>query len=116
MEDDLLSPENVVLLYVFWSSIDYSDYYINDLTDSNPKIYYINLDLPRSYVIQSFYYAASNVVAHVWLINTLIGSRFIQDLIFEHAHDKNQSLATSILKRCIIEHTENSTYANIQYT
>ncbi|KAK5773806.1 hypothetical protein RI543_004861 [Arxiozyma heterogenica] len=43
MEDDLLSPENVVLLYVFWSSIDYSDYYINDLTDSNPKIYYINL-------------------------------------------------------------------------
>ncbi|KAK5781418.1 hypothetical protein RI543_001261 [Arxiozyma heterogenica] len=38
-------------------------------------------DLPRSYVIQSFYYAASNVVAHVWLINTLIGSRFIQDLI-----------------------------------
>ncbi|KAK5780104.1 hypothetical protein RI543_002646 [Arxiozyma heterogenica] len=49
MEDDLLSPENVVLLYVFWSSIDYSDYYINDLTDSNPKIYYINLDLPRSY-------------------------------------------------------------------
>ncbi|KAK5782456.1 hypothetical protein RI543_000009 [Arxiozyma heterogenica] len=37
--------------------------------------------LPRSYVIQSFYYAASNVVAHVWLINTLIGSRFIQDLI-----------------------------------
>ncbi|KAK5773904.1 hypothetical protein RI543_004805 [Arxiozyma heterogenica] len=62
MEDDLLSPENVVLLYVFWSSIDYSD-------------------LPRSYVIQSFYYAASNVVAHVWLINTLIGSRFIQDLI-----------------------------------
>ncbi|KAK5780186.1 hypothetical protein RI543_002730 [Arxiozyma heterogenica] len=81
MEDDLLSPENVVLLYVFWSSIDYSDYYINDLTDSNPKIYYINLDLPRSYVIQSFYYAASNVVAHVWLINTLIGSRFIQDLM-----------------------------------
>ncbi|KAK5781874.1 hypothetical protein RI543_000648 [Arxiozyma heterogenica] len=62
MEDGLLSPENVVLLYVFWSSIDYSD-------------------LPRSYVIQSFYYAASNVVAHVWLINTLIGSRFIQDLI-----------------------------------
>ncbi|KAK5773899.1 hypothetical protein RI543_004799 [Arxiozyma heterogenica] len=43
MEDDLLSPENVVLLYVFRSSIDYSDYYINDLTDSNPKIYYINL-------------------------------------------------------------------------
>ncbi|KAK5781055.1 hypothetical protein RI543_001446 [Arxiozyma heterogenica] len=28
-----------------------------------------------------FYYAASNVVAHVWLINTLIGSRFIQDLM-----------------------------------
>ncbi|KAK5773799.1 hypothetical protein RI543_004853 [Arxiozyma heterogenica] len=40
-----------------------------------------NSDLPRSYVIQSFYYAASNVVAHVWLINTLIGSRFIQDLM-----------------------------------
>ncbi|KAK5773664.1 hypothetical protein RI543_004972 [Arxiozyma heterogenica] len=39
------------------------------------------LYLPRSYVIQSFYYAASNVVAHVWLINTLIGSRFIQDLM-----------------------------------
>ncbi|KAK5780537.1 hypothetical protein RI543_001657 [Arxiozyma heterogenica] len=25
MEDGLLSPENVVLLYVFWSSIDYSE-------------------------------------------------------------------------------------------
>ncbi|KAK5781130.1 hypothetical protein RI543_001522 [Arxiozyma heterogenica] len=75
MEDDLLSPESVVLLYVFWSSIDYSDYYINDLTDLNPKIYYINL--------------ASNVVAHVWLINTLIGSRFIQDLININKRSKN---------------------------
>ncbi|KAK5782289.1 hypothetical protein RI543_000219 [Arxiozyma heterogenica] len=43
MEDDLLSPENVVFLYVFWSSMNYSDWYINDLTDSNPKIYYIKL-------------------------------------------------------------------------
>ena len=42
MEDNFLSPENVVLLHVFWSSINYSDWYINDLTDSNPKIYYIN--------------------------------------------------------------------------
>ena len=42
MEDVLLSSENVVLLYVFWSLIDYSDWYNNDLTDSNPKIYYIN--------------------------------------------------------------------------
>ena len=42
MEDSLLSSENVVLLYVFWSPINYPDLYINDLTDSNPKIYYIN--------------------------------------------------------------------------
>ena len=42
MEDVLLSSENVVLLYVFWSSINYSDSYINELSDPNPKIYYIN--------------------------------------------------------------------------
>ena len=42
MEDDLLSSENVVLLYVFWSLINYSDLYINELGDPNPKRYYTN--------------------------------------------------------------------------
>ncbi|KAK5782052.1 hypothetical protein RI543_000538 [Arxiozyma heterogenica] len=53
-------------------------------------------DLPRSYVIQSFYYAASNVVAHVWLINTLIGSRFIQDLIFKDSKSSKVVLVLDI--------------------
>lgn len=38
---DLFS-EVVVLLYVFWSLINYSDWYINELSNPNPKIYYTN--------------------------------------------------------------------------
>ncbi|KAK5781539.1 hypothetical protein RI543_001087 [Arxiozyma heterogenica] len=49
MKDDLLSSENVVLLYVFWSSINYSDLYINELSDPNSNIYYTNSDLSEPY-------------------------------------------------------------------
>ncbi|KAK5773728.1 hypothetical protein RI543_005039 [Arxiozyma heterogenica] len=42
MEVGSLSSENIVLLYVLWSWINYSDSYINELSDPNPKIYYTN--------------------------------------------------------------------------